>query len=368
MSEITFPQLQLLWPRGDGAVRMLMYLLKLVLSEKTPNFTDLQLAQCFFRSTRTIERWRAHWEALGVLTSKQAHGRTWYWVNLPRLKELIAQAQIAQQVKEAEARARKLQARQQLIEELTAKLVTMGDLELSATRHNDGSQPDILSGTNTNLKSISCTTRTEESSGAEPLRTGDDHPEPRTAAKQHRSLSRKGSPTDREAPASPVNQSRNRRYWLDVAKRLVATCGQQWNKNLSQLLEGLEFSDLVRAVCAFWEQVNRGNVKNAPAWLTRAVQRRYQATKRFVMPDRLPGITQKIGDKSEQESFDFLKQQDQWHLFYPDQPRPQWWQRWIDQFGEPPNLVDTDDGIWVMVRTVAGLRLFRPDDIAAQMA
>lgn len=345
---------------------MLMYLLKLVQNEHLPNFTDRQLAKRFYRSTRTIERWRAYWEDLGVLNSDHTQGRTWYWVNFPRLRELIAQAQIAEQAKQAEARSRQIQARQQLIDELTAKLVIISDLETSPTRHDDDLQPDILSGPNTDLNSISCNT-TEESAAAEPFNGPASMVETRTPAEQHKRSSPKEGKRVESPGESTVSQSRNRKYWIEAAQRLVALCGQQWNQSLTQLLEGLEFADLVRAVCAFWEQVSRGNVKNAPAWLTRAVQRRYQATRRFTLPERLPVVGRTQSSRGE-ELFRFLQPQDDWARYCPGQPKPAWWQGWIDRFGTPPELMDTEDGLWVVVRAALGSRLYRLDEIAAQFS
>lgn len=154
---------------------------------------------------------------------------------------------------------------------------------------------------------------------------------------------------------------------MQVAQQLVSACGQQWNQTLNQLLEGLEISELVRAVCAFWEQVNRGNVKNAPAWLTRAVQRRYRATKRFVLPDQLPCLGNSRAEL-EEEQFNFLRPRDEWERYCPGQPKPSWWQVWIDRFGSAPELMDTDDGLWVVVRALGGSRLYRLDEIAAQLS
>ncbi|WP_238154304.1 hypothetical protein [Synechococcus elongatus] len=366
MKEITFPVLQLLWPRGDGAVRMLMYLLKLVLNQQLPNFTDRQLAKRFYRSTRTIERWRARWEDLGVLTSDYVKGRTWYGINLPRLRELIAQAQIALQAKQAEAHAQQLQARQQLIDELTVKLVTISDLETSLPRHDDNLQPDILSSADTDLNFISCST-TNESAAAEAISYPAHMTESRTLAEQHKRSSPKKSKTGERIRESTVNQSKNRRYWIEAAQRLVSLCGQQWNQTLTQLLESLEFADLVRAVCAFWEQVSRGNVKNAPAWLTRAVQRRYRATRRFVLPDHLP-VVGRTQPSSHDGLLSFLQPQDEWDRYCPGQPKPAWWQVWLSRFGTPPELMDTDDGLWVVVRAAGGSRLYRLDEIAAQFS
>ncbi len=116
---------------------------------------------------------------------------------------------------------------------------------------------------------------------------------------------------------------------------MVEQSGQRWNRALTRLLEGFETDHLIRAVTAFWEQCLRGNVRNAPAWLTRAVQRGYRATKRFVMPDGLPD-----GVPVRAEPWQSVLS-----LMQSPYAQEAWYQSYVRQFAEEPRIEDTADGL-----------------------
>jgi hypothetical protein len=116
----------------------------------------------------------------------------------------------------------------------------------------------------------------------------------------------------------------------------VEQSGQRWNRALTRLLEGLETDRLIRAVTAFWEQCLRGNVRNTAAWLTRAVQRGYRATKRFVMPDGLPEVLPVQGAEPWQSALSLLQS---------PYSQESWYQSYVRQFGEEPRIDETEDGL-----------------------
>jgi hypothetical protein len=124
------------------------------------------------------------------------------------------------------------------------------------------------------------------------------------------------------------------RQWVTIAKDLIASRGQRWNPNLQRLCEGLDGESLKRAVLALWEQSLKGRVRNAPAWLTTAIQRRFAPSKSFVPPSGRPQLKHR-----EPEAWQTAAD-----LMQPQYAQSSWYQAYVRQYGEDPRIEDTVDG------------------------
>jgi hypothetical protein len=143
------------------------------------------------------------------------------------------------------------------------------------------------------------------------------------------------------AAASPLApQTALWRHWLECAKQLVSSCGERWNPNLQRLCEGLDGESLKRAVLAFWEQLLKGKVRNAPAWLTTAIQRRFAPSKSFVPPSGMPQANRRPEPEPWQSAADLMQ---------PQYVQAAWYQSYVRQFGEDPRIEDTADGPAVLI-------------------
>jgi hypothetical protein len=125
------------------------------------------------------------------------------------------------------------------------------------------------------------------------------------------------------------------RHWLECAKQLVSSCGERWNPNLQRLCEGLDGEHLRRAVMALWEQVLKGNVRKAPAWLTRALKYHFGPSKAFVPPTWMPEV-RPAPVAEPWQSVATLGQSP-----YAQQA---WYQSYVRQFGQQPRIEDSADG------------------------
>lgn len=300
---ITYENLHRLWPRGDGAVRMLMYLWRIVCQGYVPNFTDAQLAQRFFRKPATIQRWRARWEAHGILLTSFRCQRTFYEINTVALQEAIQAAMQEEEARQMEAKARQLEKKTRLFNEISQNLRSQWTKAHLAGDQNDRSEL---------IKTQDSTTSSPLNQSLVPKEPGNDTAIRKTgvAADDTGSignttmlqleearqvnvplLSQQSLVLGPELDPKDLSQDKMRVWMIEAAKRLVELSGHRWNRNLQRLLDGLDTPAVIRAVSSLWEQSQKGNVKAAPKFLTRAVQRKYSCSKRWSLPDNLPGVS-----------------------------------------------------------------------------
>jgi hypothetical protein len=136
------------------------------------------------------------------------------------------------------------------------------------------------------------------------------------------------------------------RHWLECAKQLVSSCGQCWNPSLQRLCEGLDGESLKRAVLALWEQSLKGKVRNAPAWITTAIQRRFAPSKSFVPPSGRPQAHRRPEPQPWQTAADLMQ---------PQYGQAAWYQSFVREYGHPPRIEDTEDGPAVIINGKARL-------------
>lgn len=296
---ITYENLHRLWPRGDGAVRMLMYLWRIVCQGAVPNFTDEQLAKRFFRQPATIRRWRARWEEKGILITSFRCQRTFYEVNIVALQEAIQAAILEEEVRERESKALRLEKKTRLFDEISQKLRSQWTKTHLASDQSDRSELITTQGSTTSIPLNQSSVPDKPESGLADNNSGlalegeilGNAPQSNAEVKPARIF----SPSEQSlAPGQNVDskdlvRDEMRLWMMEAARRLVEQNGQQWNQNLQRLLDGLETKSIIRAVSSLWEQSQKGNVRNAPKFLTRAVQRKYFCTKGWSLPDELPG-------------------------------------------------------------------------------
>jgi hypothetical protein len=343
--EFTYGRLHLLRPRCGEAIRFLMYLLRIQEKGQVVRVTDSYLAKRFLRAPATIARWRAWLERLCILHTHQDHGQaTQYVVDLEALRRALQQVEAEQERLEQQRRNQRLLQEIEHQEQIDDKLRQLCDLSFSITDQDDRFEPINMGGTYTDSENrfLVNTIREDWSDSATDALTGDL---PVMHLQQLDGEAAQGLTTAQpNSLSTPPNetratQSRTRTYFLEVAKRLVEQSGQRWNRALTRLLEGLETDRLIRAVTAFWEQCLRGNVRNASAWLTRAVQRGYRATKRFVIPDGLPH-EKPSGSPEPWRSASALRQS--------PYAQESWYQSYVRQYDQEPRIEETEDGLAVL--------------------
>lgn len=278
---------------------MLMYLWRIVCQGYVPNFTDEQLAKRFFRKPATIRRWRARWEAKGILITSFRCQRTFYEINLVALQDAIQAAIAEEEAREMEARARRLEKNTRLFDEIGQKLRSQWAKNHLVSDQNDRLELIKTQGSTTSIPLNQSFVLAKPGNGladnnldwAAEGRTSGNASRFQTEAKpaSTRSSLEQGLELGTALDSKDLSQKKMYLWMAEAAKRLVEQNGQQWNRNLQRLLDGLETKNIVRAVSSLWEQIQKGNVRNASKFLTRAVQRKYCCTKGWSLPDQLPG-------------------------------------------------------------------------------
>lgn len=295
---ITYENLHLLWPRGDGAVRMLMYMWRIVCQGNVPNFTDKQLANRYFRTPATIARWRARWESKGILLTTTRCRRTFYEVNTDALKEAIEEAVAAQEEREAEQKAKEIARRVKVSTEISENLRQQWQQAHSQSDHFDQLLPITIGGSTTSISNqflvtgkpvndLAAGNNSQVAIETKPSATPSIEKEARSIPPLENSkFDEKGAICD----SQDLSRDSMRNWLIEASQRLVMQRGQRWNKNLEQLVRQAETPLLMRAVSSLWEQSQRGNVREAPKFLTRAIQRKYSCSKGWTWPDELPAV------------------------------------------------------------------------------
>ena len=296
---ITYENLHLLWPRGDGAVRMLMYFWRIVCQGNVPNFTDKQLGGRFNRAPATIARWRVRWKRKGILLSTTRCQRTFYEINVEALKTAIQAALTAKEEREAEQKAKEIAQRVKVSTEISENLRQQWQKTHNQSDHFDqlseiktdgsttsGSNQSFVTGEPVNglalHDGLRGTGEAKPIDAADTTYTG-NVPIP---SLQDNQLLKIGADCD----SKDLKGDAMRQWVMEAARRLVIQRGQRWNKNLEQLICQTETPLLIRAVASLWEQSQRGNVREAPKFLTRAIQRKYSCSKGWSWPDELPAV------------------------------------------------------------------------------
>lgn len=280
---------------------MLMYFWKIVCQGYVPNFTDDQLARRFFRKPATIRRWRARWEAMGILLTSFRCQRTFYEVNVVALQAAIQAALDAEEACEIERKARQLEEKTRLFAEISQNLRKQWAEAHSSSDQNDRPEPIKLEGCKTSILLNQSLVPDEPGKGLvlgssslvinQGLRGGSSLSQATESSQVVADLIQK-HPSVQNAQQDSVDliEDKMRPWMIEAARRLVEHGGQRWNHNLRQLLDGLTTMAIVRAVSSLWEQTQKGNVREPAKFLTRAVQRKYSCTKKWVLPAELPPL------------------------------------------------------------------------------
>ena len=295
---ITYKNLHLLWPRGDGAVRMLMYFWRITCQGNIPNFTDKYLGNHFNRAPATIARWRARWESKGILLTTTRCRRTFYEVNTVALKEAIEEAVAAQEEREAEQKAKEIARRVKVSTEISENLRQQWQQAHSQSDHFDQLSPIAIGGNTTSISNQSSVTdKPVNGLAANDGLSGIEETKPFQAATPQREEVAIPSLQNNEPPkmgancdSQDLNGDSMREWMMEAARRLVVQRGQRWNKNLEKLIRETGTPLVIRAVSSLWEQSQRGNVREAPKFLTRAIQRKYSCSKGWILPSELPSV------------------------------------------------------------------------------
>ena len=294
---ITYENLHLLWPRGDGAVRMLMYFWRIVAKGQVPNFTDEFLAKRFYRAPATIARWRARWESKGILLTSVRCRRTFYEVNIEALQEAIKAALETREKEEAERQAKQIERRTSTAQEISQNLRSQWHQAHPQSDHFDPLSPIKSSNSTTSMSNQNSVTEEPKAGlagdGFHPIELGGAQPSQEWKQENANKPSFKSTHTQLNGAIrdSIDASSDSLRLWMmEAAQRLVLQRGQQWNRNLQKLISSTETPLLIRAVSSLWEQSQKGNIREAPKFLTRAIQRKYSCTKGWRLPDELPPL------------------------------------------------------------------------------
>jgi hypothetical protein len=303
---IVFKDLHLLWPRGDGAVRFLSYLLAASRNGNTPRFSDRQLSKKFIKHPGTIARWRARWEAIGILKTKRRGPSTHYVVDIAALEIATLEARRLHDQAETEARAQAI-ARQVALDTETAETLRQQCLAADlVTQHFADLEPTISRSLQETREKRSFVLTDKEGSFHENLGSHilepdaqNPEPEPETNPNATRQSHPEAESDETFKNASENNHQENaisaaaRAWFFEAAKRLIANSGNRWNKTLQLALNALDTTQLINLISAFWEQTLKGNVQDGPKWLCKAAQKvangnSYRPTRKFRVPGHLP--------------------------------------------------------------------------------
>ena len=277
---------------------MLMYFWKIVCQGGVPNFTDKQLAKRYQRTPATIARWRARWEGKGILLTTTRCRRTFYELNIDALQEAIEEAVAAQDEREAEQKAKQIERQVKVATEISEKLRQQWRQQHDQSDHFDRSS-QIKTGVSTTSisnqssvtgKPVSGLAVHDDLGGAEEAKllqaATTQGKEVATPSPQNNEPIKMGADCD----SQDLSKDSMRGWMMEAARRLVVQRGQKWNKNLEKLIRETETPLLIRAVSSLWEQSQRGNVREAPKFLTRAIQRKYSCSKGWTLPSELPSV------------------------------------------------------------------------------
>jgi hypothetical protein len=344
--------IRLLVPRAPDCASFLAYLLTPALAGEQPSFPDKFFARKFNRHPETVARWRARWEDLGILKTKQLGTKTQYAIDFGVLDRVIEEAKVAKAKADAEAcqrdllrRAEKAEAiANELLSQCSQVLPTPGpDLEIDVS-----SGPNILRGQQiTNLNNFFVLTDEEKVAknlegipdflDLEPDLNQDEQDQ---GQEQSRS---QGFKQDLRDPSAFNSEQSEMSWFRAAAERLVQRAGQQWNPTLQAAIEGLPRVDLANTVAAFWQQSLRGKVVNGAAWLNAAINavkrgKPFLPTERFRLPSRLPDLPEPSAPIEEPQPIGTL----------PDWV-PVWAREWvlscIEKFGPCDRLDEVDGGL-----------------------
>lgn len=305
-SKIPFKDLHLLWPRGDGAVLFLSYLITASLNGNIPRFTDKQLARKYRKHTETIARWRARWENMGVLKTQRRGQATHYVIDWVALDLAVREARRLDDLAQTEARGQAIAARvardAQIAEELRQQCLAADPVtQHLADSNSDNCQP--LQKTKEKeffvLKNREGNFHENQGSQTSEPEDPEPEPEPKTNLDPARQLDSEVESDETSKNTSENNSQENaisaavRAWFFEAAKRLIAHSGKLWNKTLHQALNALHTDRLINLISAFWEQTLRGNVQDGPKWLCKATQKvangvSYRPTRKFRVPGHLP--------------------------------------------------------------------------------
>jgi hypothetical protein len=305
-SKIPFKDLHLLWPRGDGAVLFLSYLITASQNGNIPRFTDKWFARKRRKHTATIARWRARWESMGILKTQRRGQATHYVIDWVALDLAIREARRLDDLAQTEARGQAIAARvardAQIAEELRQQCLTADPV----TQHLADSNSDNCQLLQETKKKRSSVLTDEESrfhenqgshiSESEEL---EPEPEPKTNLETKKQSHPEAESDETFKNASENNHQENaisaaaRAWFFEAAKRLIANSGKRWNKTLQLALNALDTDRLINLISAFWEQTLKGNVQDGPKWLCKAAQKvangnSYRPTRKFRVPGHLP--------------------------------------------------------------------------------
>lgn len=276
--KFTFDDLHLLWPRADGAVRFLSYLLKPIQNGDLPRFTDKYLGRKFHKHPETVARWRARWKKKGILKADRRGGYTYYDIDLAALADAIQAARAAQEQVATEARAQALARRCEQDAQVAQDLRQQCRSAINADRHFADFEVDQLGiQQRTSLKESFVIKEPGKTSG-EQFKSGTGE------------LKRQNQDT-----TAMSDRSQDHQWFLAAAQRLVMASGEKWNKTLQKALTGLDGDRLINVISSFWEQTLKGNIQNAPKWLNKAAQNAakgmtYRPSQKFRLPSQLPPL------------------------------------------------------------------------------
>jgi hypothetical protein len=294
-------ELHSLWPRAGGPIRFLSYIGAASSDGHIPRFTDELLAYHLDAHPVTIGRWRAFWESVGILKTKQRYGGTHYVIDQIALAIAVAEGKAKKEQARVEAQGRKL-ARKVARDTETAELLRQQCLtSFPQTQQFAELDPNISGSLQETNEKRSFVLKDREGSFHE--NQGSHHPSPEPEPKTSLESTRQSHP-EAESDETSKNASENnsqenaipavqRAWFLDAAKRLIINSGKAWNKTLQTALETLNTIQLINLVSAFWEQTLKGNVQDAPKWLCKAAQKvanghSYRPTRKFHLPKQLP--------------------------------------------------------------------------------
>jgi hypothetical protein len=305
-SDFPYGEFHSLWPRADGAIRFLSYIYRACSDGHIPRLTDELLAEILEKHPVTIGRWRAHWESVGILKTKQRHGGTHYAIDHIALAIAVAEGKAKKERARTEARARKL-VRRVARDTETAELLRQQCLtSFPQTQQFAELKPKISTPLQETRKKRSFVLKDSENDlnenrGSHILEPDAQNPgpEPETNPNATRQSHLEAESDETFKNASENNHQENaisaaaRAWFFEAAKRLIANSGKRWNKTLQLALNALDTDRLINLISAFWEQTLKGNVQDGPKWLCKAAQKvangnSYRPTRKFRVPGHLP--------------------------------------------------------------------------------